>query len=195
MVEYSRGERMSDDNKIQKRIKRDVNRIREENRGLGINVVIEEIRRYYENSSFSEETLLYRVDKLNTDVLFRESIFSAGVSTFIGLLIGVFTTEKILEGTSGIIILDIVSKSIVIIIVMALLMAALISITKDYSSKHNGYTTYLNEKEIDIIKEGIDKKIDQQKDAIRSQVKKCRNIKKIKIYKSNNRYPKRKNLD
>lgn len=134
-----------------KKISKDIKCIRNSSSNFNVSRTIKEIERYYKNNRFSEDILFYRIDKLETNLLFRDSIFS----TFISITIGfIFTLATILENVnivSSSFWVSVVYPTILTMIMLLFIILLTFDTVKKFSSKDGGRLRYISKKEIEII--------------------------------------------
>lgn len=134
-----------------KKISKDIKHIRNNSTNFNVNRTIREIERYYKNNRFNEEILFYRIDKLETNLLFRDSVFS----TFISITIGfIFTLATILENVnivSNSFLVSVVYPTILTMIALLFIILLIFNIVKTFPSKDGGRLRYISKKEIEII--------------------------------------------
>lgn len=148
-------------------ISKEMRVLRKKYAGFSVNKVVEEIEKHYNKHSYDEKILLNRIYKLETDLSFFSNLFGATLGTMLALIISpIEQMVKIVDSRSSMLgdvdkgkallsVSIIVAVFLFFIVVIAVFMFFMIMILKKMQSfiyKSQGRLSYIDKKEIDIIK-------------------------------------------
>lgn len=133
--------------KEERNIKNDIKEIYREYQKYGVRRVSKEIRCYYEDNRYNEDTLLFRINKLQNYNTISNILFGFPITAILGFLFGILI-EKLTEVKTYSYFIAVV---IIYLIVGVLFILGLYIFLRINTTIKNGRDNYIDKEEIEII--------------------------------------------
>ncbi len=146
-------------------ISKDMSNLRKRCKKLDVNKTVIEIKKYYYRNEYDEKLLFNRIDKLETEKEIANIFFASTVGVIIGLIFAFYEDIKEIVSfhraeSTLIFIIKIIIVTLIGLAILITISWLILLFKKLYRFvwKNDGRSNYLNEKEIEIIKEMIENK-------------------------------------
>lgn len=132
---------------LEEKISKDISIIRDMKYYNSVYNSVRDIEKYYYNNNYREDILLYRINKLETALMFQGELFSHVIGTLLAILFGL--NFAVLFSFSD--LMSYLIKVIGTILSFIVIGSIIVKVVKSNASPEQGRTNYLIKKEIEII--------------------------------------------